>query len=135
MRGGIQTRRHGVAIAGEAMFVCKGRYYAGPWVIDEEARLESDHFRVLILPRAGRRDMIRLALAAIVHKKEAFHKGQKLITKLKSIIPRQLFDVAIQAAAGDAIYGLYIKPTVARSRIYSAIRPILCSCPKDRSLS
>lgn len=57
----------GVAIAGEAMFVCKARYYAGPWVIDEEARLESDRFRVLILPRAGRRDMIRLALAAIVH--------------------------------------------------------------------
>src|SRR5512145_3450052 len=39
------------------------------------------------------------ALATIVHQKDAFHKGQRLITKLKELIPRQLFDVAIQAAA------------------------------------
>ena len=37
------------------------------------------------------------ALAAIVHKDDAYHKGQALITKLKEIIPRQLFDVPIQA--------------------------------------
>jgi GTP-binding protein LepA len=43
------------------------------------------------------------ALAAIVHQKEAFHKGQRLITKLKGIIPRQLFDVAIQASAGGRV--------------------------------
>ena len=41
------------------------------------------------------------ALAAIVHKKDAFYKGQRMITKLKEIIPRQLFDVAIQASAAD----------------------------------
>ena len=29
------------------------------------------------------------ALAAIVHKKDAYHKGQRLVTKLKAIIPRQ----------------------------------------------
>jgi len=43
------------------------------------------------------------ALAAIVHQKDAFHKGQRLITKLKEIIPRQLFDVAIQASSGGRI--------------------------------
>jgi len=43
------------------------------------------------------------ALAAIVHQQDAFHKGQRLITKLKGIIPRQLFDVAIQASSGGRI--------------------------------
>lgn len=43
------------------------------------------------------------ALAAIVHQKDAFHKGQRMITKLKEIIPRQLFDVAIQASSGGRI--------------------------------
>jgi len=43
------------------------------------------------------------ALAAIVHEKDAFHKGQRLITKLKDLIPRQLYDVAVQAASGGRI--------------------------------
>ncbi|MFH2040340.1 MAG: translation elongation factor 4 [Chloroflexota bacterium] len=43
------------------------------------------------------------ALAAIVHQKDAYHKGQRMITKLKEIIPRQLFDVAIQASSGGRI--------------------------------
>src|SRR6266540_316694 len=43
------------------------------------------------------------ALAAIVHEKDAYHKGQRLITRLKDLIPRQLFDVAIQAAAGGRV--------------------------------
>ena len=37
------------------------------------------------------------ALATIVHKDDAYHKGQAVITKLKDIIPRQLFVVPIQA--------------------------------------
>ena len=57
----------GQSYTGEAMFVCKGRYYAGPWVIDAAAGLENDHFRVLIMPRARRRDFLRLALSAIIH--------------------------------------------------------------------
>ncbi|MCF6278193.1 MAG: translation elongation factor 4, partial [Anaerolineales bacterium] len=43
------------------------------------------------------------ALAAIVHRDAAYHKGQKLITKLRKTIPRQLFDVAIQASAAGRI--------------------------------
>ena len=43
------------------------------------------------------------ALAAIVHQKDAYHKGQRMITKLKEIIPRQLFDVSIQASSGGRI--------------------------------
>ncbi|HIE25158.1 MAG TPA: elongation factor 4 [Anaerolineales bacterium] len=43
------------------------------------------------------------ALATIVHKDSAYRKGQKLITKLRKTIPRQLFDVAIQAAASGRV--------------------------------
>jgi GTP-binding protein LepA len=43
------------------------------------------------------------ALASIVHKADAYHKGQRLVTKLKELIPRQLFDVSIQASAAGRI--------------------------------
>ena len=39
------------------------------------------------------------ALALIVHKKDAYHKGQALVSKLKDLIPRQMFVVPIQACA------------------------------------
>lgn len=43
------------------------------------------------------------ALAMIVHKKDAYHKGQTLVSKLKDLIPRQLFVVPIQASAEGRI--------------------------------
>lgn len=50
------------------------------------------------------------ALASIVHKTDAYHKGQKLVTKLKELIPRQLYDVSIQAsAAGRVISSAKVK--------------------------
>jgi GTP-binding protein LepA len=60
------------------------------------------------------------ALAAIVHKKDAFYKGQRLITKLKGIIPRQLFDVAIQAAAGGRI--------ISRANVKATRKDVLAKC-------
>jgi GTP-binding protein LepA len=60
------------------------------------------------------------ALAAIVHEKEAFHKGQRLITKLKEIIPRQLFDVAIQAAAGGRV--------ISRANVRATRKDVLAKC-------
>ena len=51
------------------------------------------------------------ALASIVHRDDAYHKGQLLITKLKDLIPRQLFLVPIQAyAAGRVISRANVKP-------------------------
>ena len=51
------------------------------------------------------------ALATIVHRNDAYHKGQAVITKLKDVIPRQLFLVPIQAyAAGRVISRANIKP-------------------------
>jgi GTP-binding protein LepA len=51
------------------------------------------------------------ALAAIVHRNDAYNKGQKLVSKLKRLIPRQLFEVAIQASAdGRVISRANVKP-------------------------
>jgi GTP-binding protein LepA len=51
------------------------------------------------------------ALTMIVHKKDAYHKGQALISKLKDLIPRQQFLVPIQAtASGRVISRANVKP-------------------------
>jgi GTP-binding protein LepA len=60
------------------------------------------------------------ALAAIVHKQEAFHKGQRFITKLKELIPRQLFDVAIQASAGGRV--------ISRANVKATRKDVLAKC-------
>jgi GTP-binding protein LepA len=60
------------------------------------------------------------ALATIVHKKDAFHKGQRLITKLKDLIPRQLFDVAVQASAGGRI--------ISRATVKATRKDVLAKC-------
>ena len=43
------------------------------------------------------------ALSALVHKDNSFRLGKKLCQKLKSLIPRQQFDIAIQSAIGSKI--------------------------------
>lgn len=43
------------------------------------------------------------ALSAIVHRDKAYQWGKKLCEKLKEILPRQMFDIAIQAAIGAKI--------------------------------
>lgn len=60
------------------------------------------------------------ALAMIVHKDEAYHKGQRIITKLKEIIPRQLFVVPIQAAAG--------KRVISRANVSALRKDVLAKC-------
>ncbi len=60
------------------------------------------------------------ALSAIVHKDSAFYIGQKLTSKLKDIIPRQLFEVPIQAAVGGRI--------IARTNIKAMRKNVLDKC-------
>ncbi len=43
------------------------------------------------------------ALAIIVHQDKAFSRGRDLVDKMQELIPRQMFDVAIQAAVGSKI--------------------------------
>lgn len=49
----------------EAVYVLKSRYFGGPFVLDEKAALTNDRFRVLLMPRARRRDVARLILYAL----------------------------------------------------------------------
>jgi len=60
------------------------------------------------------------ALAAIVHKEDAYHKGQALITKLKALIPRQMFDVAIQASASGRV--------ISRANVKALRKDVLAKC-------
>ena len=58
-------------------------------------------------------DMVRLdvlvnempvdALSIIVHREDAYRKGQRLVSKMKDVIPRQMFLVPVQAAVGNKI--------------------------------
>ncbi len=60
------------------------------------------------------------ALAAIVHKEDAYHKGQFLVTKLKALIPRQMFDVAIQASASGRV--------ISRANVKALRKDVLAKC-------
>lgn len=60
------------------------------------------------------------ALSVICHEDSAFYVGQKLTAKLKDIIPRQLFEVPIQAAVGGRI--------IARTNIKAMRKNVLAKC-------
>jgi len=60
------------------------------------------------------------ALALIVHRDQAHAKGRVLTEKMQELIPRQLYDVAIQAAIGGQI--------VARSTVKALRKNVLAKC-------
>lgn len=60
------------------------------------------------------------ALAMIVHQDQSRFRGNQLVTKMKELIPRQMFDVAIQAAIGSQIIG--------RSTVKAMRKDVLAKC-------
>jgi len=76
----------------------------------------SDMVRVDILINGERVD----ALAVITHRENSQGRGRELVEKLRELIPRQMFDIAIQAAIGNHI--------VARSTVKQLRKNVIAKC-------
>jgi len=76
----------------------------------------ADVVKVDILINSERVD----ALSVIVHRSNSQHRGREVVAKMRGIIPRQMFDVAIQAAIGSNI--------VARENVKALRKNVLAKC-------
>ncbi|MCX6173304.1 MAG: translation elongation factor 4 [Ignavibacteriales bacterium] len=77
---------------------------------------ESDLVKIDILLNGEKVD----ALSIICHEKKSFTWGQKVCTKLKDLIPRQMFEIAIQAAIGSKV--------VSRTTVKAMRKNVLAKC-------
>lgn len=76
----------------------------------------SDVVRVDLLINGDRVD----ALSMMVHRSNARHRGREVCSKMRQLIPRQMFDIAIQAAIGSDI--------IARESVKALRKNVLAKC-------